>query len=70
MADEVAAEVAEGVADAPVGGQLDEVGSLLVVELVRGHEPELDRGRNHALLEIGAVEAETMAEKLDDVIRA
>ena len=70
MPDEVTAEVALRVADHSVRGQLDEVGGLVLVELVRGNEPELDGRGDHPLLEIGSVEAEAIAEKLDDVVRA
>src|ERR671930_327437 len=53
-----------------VSGQFDEVGRLLLLELARLHEPELHRGGVHALLEISGVEAEAVAEKLDNEIVA
>ena len=70
MAHEVAAELAAGLVDAALGGELDQVGGLVVVELVRLDQPELDRGAGDALLEVAAVEVEPVAEELDDVVVA
>ena len=50
--------------------ELDEVGRLVVVELVAIDQPELDGGSGHALLEVRGVEAEAVAEELDDVVFA
>src|ERR671931_1192257 len=69
VAHEVAAELAAGLLDHPVGGQLDEVFRLLLVELVVVDDPELEGGRGDALREVGGVEAEAETEELDhDVI--
>jgi len=45
--------------------QLDQVGRLVVVELVPLNQAELDGGCGHALLEVEAVEGEAMLEELD-----
>src|SRR5438270_669833 len=42
----------------------------LAIELVVGDQPELHRGSRHALLEVHCVEAEPVAEELDDVVLA
>ena len=68
MADEVDAEPAARLRDTAVRGQLDQVGGLVLVEVVALHEPELYRRRGHALLEVESVEAEAKAKELDDVI--
>jgi hypothetical protein len=68
--DQVAAETAPGLVDAAVGRQLDEVGRLVVVQIVVLDEPELDRGRRHALLEIGRVESKSVTKELDHVVLA
>jgi len=52
------------------GNELDDDETADLVELVRLDEPELDRGPDHALLEVEGVEAEAVAEKLDDVVVA
>ena len=70
VADEVAAERAAGVGDPAVGGELDEVGGLLVVEVVRPDQPEPDGRRGDPLLEVVGVEAEAVAEELDHVLVA
>src|SRR5262249_57377107 len=49
---------------------LDEVGRLLVVELVVLDQAELDGGGRHALLEVAGVESELVAEELDRVVVA
>ena len=56
--------------DAALRGQLDQVGRLVVVKLVRFQKPELDGGCRDPLLEVGSVEAEAVAEELDYVILA
>jgi len=66
VTDEVAAELAPGLLDHAVRGQLDEVLGLLVVQLVVVHEAEPERGRADALREVGRVEAEAEAQELDD----
>jgi single-stranded-DNA-specific exonuclease len=48
--------------------QLDQVGGLVFLELARLYEPEPDGGRVDALLEVDRVEAEAVAEELDDEI--
>src|SRR5205823_11278657 len=68
VANEIPAEQAPRFVDAALRGQLDQVGRLVVVKLVRFEEPELDSGCDHALLEVGGVEAEVVAEELDDVV--
>ena len=69
VAHEVAPELAARIVDQAVGGQLDEVLGLLLVELVVVDETELVRGRGHALAEVVRVEAEAEAEELDhDVV--
>src|SRR5581483_1539065 len=65
---EIPAERAPRLVDSTFRGQLDQVGRLVVVELVRFQQPELDGGCRHALLEVGPVEAEPVPEKLDDVV--
>ena len=49
-------------------GQLDEVGGLVLLELAWLHEAELHGCGVHALLEIRLVEAEPVAEELDDEV--
>jgi hypothetical protein len=70
VADEVAAEAAPRLVDAAVGRELDEVGGLVVVQLVVGKEAEPHRRRDDALLEVDRVEAEPVSEELDDVFVA
>ena len=70
MANEVAPQLAARLLDHAVGGQLDEVVGLFLVELVVVHEPELERGRGHPLREVGGVEAEAEAKELDDDVVA
>ena len=70
VAREVAAEPRLGILDHALRGERDEVARLLLVELVRLDEPELDRGGDHALLEVAGVEGEAVAEELDDVVVA
>ena len=70
VAREVAAEPRLGILDQPLRRERDEVARLLLVELVRLDEPELDRRRDHALLEVEGVEGEAEAEELDDVLVA
>src|SRR5215210_1217516 len=68
LPDEVLPEPAARLRDASVGGQLDEVARLVVVELVPCDQPELDAGRGDPLLEVGRVEAEPVAQELDLVV--
>ena len=70
MPDEVDAEPAAGLGDPAVGGQLDQVGGLVLVEVVSLHQPELHRRGRDALLEVGGVEAEAIAQEFDDVVVA
>ena len=68
MADEVAAEPAARLLDTAVRGELDQVGRLVVVQLVAREEAEPDGRRGHALLEVAARETEAEAEELDEVV--
>jgi single-stranded-DNA-specific exonuclease RecJ len=68
--DEVAAEGASGFGDMAMRGELDEIARFLLLELARLDEPELDGGCVHPLLEIDDVEAESVAEELDDEVVA
>ena len=52
MADEVDAEPALRLDDAAVGDELDEIGGLVLVEVVRVDERELDCSSGDALLEV------------------
>ena len=61
MANEVAAERRAGLGDRVPLDELDQVGRLVVVELVPSDEPELDGGCRDPLLEILRVEAEAVA---------
>jgi hypothetical protein len=70
VAHEVAAEVAARLGDAAVGGELDEVGRLLVLELVPVEQPELHRRGRDALLEVRRGEPEAVAEELDHEVVA
>ena len=70
VADEVEAEGAPGFVDAPVRRELDEVGGLLLFELVPAEQTELDGGGGDALLEVEGAEREPVAEELDDEIVA
>ena len=69
VADEVAPELAARFLDQAVGGQLDEILGLLLVELVVVDEAEPVGGRRDALREVGRIEAEAETEELDhDVV--
>ena len=68
MADEVQAEPAARVADTSVRHELDEIGRLVVVDVVRRDELEPDRGSDHALLEVLRRELEAVPEELDDEV--
>ena len=68
VAHDVPAEVASRLLDPAVGRQLDEVVDLLRIELVAAYQPEPDRRRSDALLEVVGVEAEPIAQELDDVV--
>jgi single-stranded-DNA-specific exonuclease len=70
VAHEVAAEPAPGLVDAPVSRQLDEVGRLVVVQIVVLDEAELDRRGCHPLLEVIRVEGKSVTKELDDVVLA
>jgi len=70
VAHEVAAERAARLRDPAVGGELDEVVRLLVVEVVRLDQAEADGCRGDALLEVVAVEGEPVAEELEHVVVA
>ncbi len=70
MANEVAAELAARLLDHAVRGELDEVGRLVVVELVVVDEAEPERRRADPLGEVVGVEAEAEAEELDDHVVA
>jgi hypothetical protein len=67
---EIAAELAARLGNPPVGRELDEIGGLVVVEVVGADEPEPDGGGGDPLLEVVRVEAEAVAEELDDVLVA
>jgi hypothetical protein len=70
VADEVSPEAAARLVDPIAFDELDEVGGLVVVELVITDETELyGRGRD-ALLEIGRIEAEAVLVELDDIVVA
>jgi hypothetical protein len=70
VADEVTAKLAAGIGDAAVGRELDEIGGLLLVEVVRPDQPEADGRRGDPLLEVVGVEPEAVAEELDNVLVA
>ncbi len=70
MAHDVRAEGAPGLCDAAVGGELDEVGRLVVVQVVRRDEAEPDGRRRDALLEVRGAEREPVAQELERVIVA
>ena len=64
----IAAERRAGLLDHTVRRELDEVGDLLLVELVPPDQPEPNGSRGDPLLEVVPVEAEPIAEELDDVV--
>ncbi len=66
--EEVDAEAALRLDDAAVGDEFDEIGGLVLVEVVRVDERELDRGGGDALLEVLGVELEPVPEELDDEV--
>jgi single-stranded-DNA-specific exonuclease len=70
VANEITAELAPRLCDSPVCGQLDEIIGLFFLELAELDEAELHGCRAHPLLEIRLVEAEAVAEELDDVVVA
>src|SRR5581483_3313849 len=70
VAGEVAPEARLRLVDQPLRSERDEVGRLLLVELVHLDEPELHGRADDALLEVVRVEAEAVAEELDDVVVA
>ena len=67
---EVVAKLAARFGDPSVSCQLDEIAGLVLLELAGLDEAELDRGGVDALLEIGLVEAEAVAQELDDEVVA
>ena len=70
MADDVLTEARTRAVDPVSLDELDEVGGLVIVQLVVGDETELHGRGRHAFLEIRRVEAEPAAEVLDDVVLA
>ena len=70
VAHEVPAQRAARRLDPAVRRQLDEIGGLVLVQLVPVEQPELDRCGDHPLLEIAAVELEPVGEELDLVVLA
>ena len=70
VANEIAAERRAGLVDPVPLHELDQVGRLVVVELVPSEEAELDGGCRDPLLEVLRVEAEAVAQELDDEVVA
>ena len=70
VADEVEAEPALRVGDASVGNELDEVGDLVLLEIVRADQPDAHGGGGHTLLEVLRAEFEPVTEELDHEIIA
>ena len=70
MAHQVLAERAPRLGDPPVGGELDEIERLVLVEVAVGDQGQLDRGAHHALAEVVRAEGEPVAEKLEHVVVA
>src|SRR3954447_15024932 len=70
MANEIPAERRTRLLDGVPFHELDQVGRLVVVELVPSEEAQLDGGGRDTLLEVVRVEAEAVAEELDDVLVA
>ena len=70
VADEVLPERAAGPLDSVALDELDEVCGLFLVQLGAGDESEPDGRSGDPLLEIEAVEGESVAEELDDVVVA
>ena len=68
VADEIVPQAAARLGDSPVGGELDQVGGLVVVEVVVADQPERHGRRGHSFLEVDGVEGEPVAEELDDVL--
>ena len=68
VAHEVRAERAPGLGDPAVRGELDEVADLVLVEVVRRDEAELQGGRADPLLEVLRAEREPVAEELQRVV--
>jgi len=65
---DVEAEPAAWVLDPAVGDELDEIGRLLFVEVVRRDELDAHGRRDHALLEVPSRELEAVSEELDDEV--
>ena len=70
MPDEIPPEAAARLVYPVPFDELDEVGGLVVVQLVVADEAELHRRGRHALLEVGGVESEAVAEEFDHVVVA
>ncbi len=66
--DDVQAESASRVLDPTVGDELDQVGGLLVVDVVRRDQLDADGRGDHALLEVTCGKLEPVAEELDDEV--
>ena len=70
VADDVVPQQAPRLRDPALGSELDEIGGLLRVEVTGLDEAELHGGGADPLLEVNRVEAEPIAEELDDVLVA
>ena len=70
VADEVAPEVAARLLDRPVGRELDQVGGLVLVQLVASTRPSLTAAAVTRCSKSARVEAEAVSEELDDVVLA
>jgi hypothetical protein len=68
VAHEVEAEPAARIPDPAVRDELDQIGGLVLVEIVRPDQIEPHRRSGHALLEVVRVELEPVAEELDDEV--
>src|SRR5262249_28681670 len=67
---QIAAETAARVRDAAVRSELDQVGRLLVVQVVVPDETERYCRGGYPLLEVDGVESEAVTQELDDVVVA
>jgi hypothetical protein len=70
VTDDVEAQAAPRLDDAPVRCELDEICGLVLVEVVRADEAQPHRCRDHAFLEVLRVELEPVAQELDDEVVA
>ena len=68
MPDEIEAEPAPRVDDAAVGDELDEIGGLLLVDVVGRDELQANCGGDHSLLEVERRELEPVPQELDDEV--